>query len=404
MKRKEQQVKQSAPTRWRRSGSFWLVACAMAAVASCALLARLAPIGPGDAAAQGAAQTSAAPEDTFRVFEADLGPAWVDVSSYPPEQQLAYTLFSQKCSKCHTLARPINSSMRGDDWNAYVNRMSRKPGSGINPNDGETILGFLIYDSKRRARAAGAVDPELVPFLKVSQELAGVRRFPASKQDIRVEKGTLRITVEGDPRLDLSRFFAADAGQKLVKWTRRQPYRGELVMQEVALLGGKASEPIQPSSDAAVRKAVAEAVGSAPDPRERVERILDWLDEKVKREYRQGLGEPGVILTDRRGDATEFTRLFMAMARASGVPARTRVGLVARRTGFFLHPWAEVWLNGWVPVDPYLGQFPADATHIRLAVAGDDALAGWNARRVPGLDRLQLRVVLPDSRPARGGG
>jgi transglutaminase-like putative cysteine protease len=231
-----------------------------------------------------------------------------------------------------------------------------------------------------------------------------VRRFPASKQDIRVEKGTLRITVEGDPRLDLSRFFATDAGQKLVKWTRREPHRGELVMQEVASLGGKAPGLGKATSDAAVRRAVAEAVGSAADPRERIERILDWLDEKVKKEYRQGLGEPGAILADRRGDATEFTRLFVAMARASGVPARTRLGLVARRTGFFLHPWADVWLNDWIPVDPYLGQFPADAMHIRLAVAGDDALAGWDARRVPGLDRLQLRAVLPDAKLAKGGG
>jgi len=30
--------------------------------------------------------------------------------------------------------------------------------------------------------------------------------------------------------------------------------------------------------------------------------------------------------------------------------------------------WAEVWLGGWVPVDPTLGQFPADGGHFRLLI------------------------------------
>jgi mono/diheme cytochrome c family protein len=383
--------------RWRGRRGACLAACAL--TVACALLT---PRGP--ARSQGGNAPGGAPPDTFRVFEADVGPAWIDVNAYPLEQQQTYALFAQKCSKCHTLARPINSSLRGDEWTAYVGRMSRKQGSGISPKDGEAILRFLVFDAQRRARAAGAVDPELLPFLRVSQELAGVRRFPASKQDIRVENGTLRIAIEADPRLDLSRFLAADEGQKLVRWTARSPNRGELVLREAALSGGAKPGPVKPVADAVVRRAAAEAIGSATDGKERVERILDWLDENVRREYRQGTAEPPAILADRRGDATEFTRLFVAMAHAAGVPARSRVGFVARRTGFFLHVWADVWLDGWVPVDPYLGQLPADLMHIRLAAAGDDAMAVWDARRVPGLDRLQLRVVVAEAKPQKGGG
>jgi hypothetical protein len=330
-------------------------------------------------------------EDEFKVFEADLGRAWIDVTAYPPEQQKSYALFAQKCSKCHTLARPINSSLQGGDWSAYVSRMSRKAGSGISPRDGDVILSFLLFDSAKRARAAVTVDPELLPFLGVSRELSGVPRFPASRRDIRPEEGPLRIAVEGDPRLDLSRFLAGE-GQKLVKWTRREPHRGELVLTGEPAPAGKAPAP-PAAPDAAVRAAAAEAVGSAADPEERIERILDWLDENVKREHRPGAGDARAVLADRRGDATEFTRLFVAMAQASGVPARTRVGLVARRSGFFFACWAEAWLDRWVPVDPYLGQLPADRAHIAVAAPGDDALAGWDARAVPGLDRLQLRVI-----------
>lgn len=387
-----------SPRRWVPIG--WTLA------AGCAALVWVGSVrAPGASLAAAAAPVTASPDaDEFRVFEADLGPAWIDVASYPPEQQQAYALFSQKCSKCHTLARPINSSMRGDQWNAYVQRMSRKPASGISPKDAERILGFLIFDSARRARAAGALDPELLPFLRVSQELGGVRRFPASKQDIHAEGGLLRVAVEGDPRLDLSRVFASDGAQKLVKWTQRTANRGELVVAENVTAAGKAPGAAAAPSDPALRAAVAEAVESETRPREKIERILDWLDEEMKHEYRAGLGEPAAILAARKGDATEYTRLFVAMAEAAGVPARSRVGLVARRTGFFLHAWAEVWLGAWTPVDPYLGQLPADATHIRFALPGEDALAGWDPRRVPGLDRLELRVVSPDAKQVKAGG
>ena len=351
------------------------------------------PFAPAAAQAPGAGEAPV-PEE-FKVFEADLGPAWIDVSAYPPEQQQAYALFSQRCSKCHTLARPINSSLDPDQWTAYVARMSRKPGSGISPKDAETVRGFLLFDAGRRKRAAG-VDPELLPFLRVSREIGGVDRLPASLRDIRPVDGSVRVRADADPRLDLSRFFTSDDGQKLVKWSRREPYRGEVVTSEQPS-GGKADPGAAAAPSAAgLAAAVEDAVGSERDARERVELVLDWLDEQVKREYREGTADPAKVLADRRGDATEFTGLFVAMCRAAGVPTRARTGLVARRTAFYFQPWAQVWLDGWVDVDPYLGQFPADATHVRLEEPGGPGTGHWSADTMPGLDRLELRVDMPD--------
>lgn len=84
-----------------------------------------------------------------KVFDADFGSATIDVSEYTPEMQELYPLYARKCSKCHTLARSINSEYRGDDWNRYVARMSRKPNSGISPNTGDKILSFLRYHFDR---------------------------------------------------------------------------------------------------------------------------------------------------------------------------------------------------------------------------------------------------------------
>ena len=89
------------------------------------------------------------------------------------------------------------------------------------------------------------------------------------------------------------------------------------------------------------------------------------------------------------------------MARALGIPARIAVGLVYLRGAFYYHAWAEVWIGGaggrglWLPVDPTLNQFPADATHIRLARGGLDKQAA-----ILGLvGRAKIRVVHLELRP-----
>ncbi len=76
------------------------------------------------------------------------------------------------------------------------------------------------------------------------------------------------------------------------------------------------------------------------------------------------------VLETLRGDCNEHTVLFVALARALGLPARTAVGLVYVNGAFFYHAWPEVWLDEWVAVDPTFGQYPADASHIRFVIGG----------------------------------
>ncbi len=84
------------------------------------------------------------------VLPQDKGPDKIDVSAYPPETQKAYKLFTTKCSKCHTIARPINTIMTRDEWERYVKRMMHKPNSGISDSQGKEIFEFLIYDQTNR--------------------------------------------------------------------------------------------------------------------------------------------------------------------------------------------------------------------------------------------------------------
>lgn len=89
-----------------------------------------------------------------RIERFEKGPATVDVSKYPDAIQDNYQVFSQKCSQCHKLSRPINSDYAlPDEWSRYIKRMMHKPGSGISAGEGKKIYEFLVYDSSLRKKA-----------------------------------------------------------------------------------------------------------------------------------------------------------------------------------------------------------------------------------------------------------
>jgi hypothetical protein len=87
----------------------------------------------------------------------------LDVNQLPEEVRPDYTLFSHRCSRCHPLARALNSGIDQDAvWARYVARMRRQPGSGISREDASQILRFLHYYSleqqrKKHERQAEAV-------------------------------------------------------------------------------------------------------------------------------------------------------------------------------------------------------------------------------------------------------
>ena len=89
-----------------------------------------------------------------RIARFEKGPATINVSRYPSTIQADYEVFTQKCSQCHKLSRPINSDYAlPSEWSRYVHRMMSKPGSGIDASSGKKIYEFLVYDSSVRKKA-----------------------------------------------------------------------------------------------------------------------------------------------------------------------------------------------------------------------------------------------------------
>lgn len=80
-------------------------------------------------------------------------PDGLDVATVPEPLRHAYGVFEVRCSRCHSLARPLNADI--DDpayWEDYVRRMRRQPGSGISRADASEILLFLRHYTAERVR------------------------------------------------------------------------------------------------------------------------------------------------------------------------------------------------------------------------------------------------------------
>lgn len=123
------------------------------------------------------------------------------------------------------------------------------------------------------------------------------------------------------------------------------------------------------------------------DPVTITKRLVAWVADSIHLE--STLSPPSAVaaLRSRAGDAEHHTTLFVALARASGVPSRAVTGLLVRDSAFVTHAWAEVWLGQqWLPVDPSSGLFPADGGRVRLTVGG------IGARRE--LDRVVARAEI----------
>jgi hypothetical protein len=136
-----------------------------------------------------------------------------------------------------------------------------------------------------------------------------------------------------------------------------------------------APEPLIQSDDPRIirraRTVTAARADWSLDPRQVAMQLTRSVYASLEKEVTISVPSAVQVLESGRGDCNEHTVLFVALARALGLPARTAVGLVWVNGAFFYHAWPEVWLGGdWVATDPTFGDWPADAAHIRFVVGG----------------------------------
>jgi hypothetical protein len=157
-------------------------------------------------------------------------------------------------------------------------------------------------------------------------------------------------------------------------WNTLRPDYDELPFPRMEFLEHLAPEPMIQSDDEGIVREAERISGwrtfGRNDPVRIAGRLTMGVHGMLEKQITFSIPNAVQVLESKQGDCNEHTVLFVAMARALGLPARTAVGLVYLDGAFFYHAWPEVWLGEWVAVDPTFGQYPADAAHLRFVTGG----------------------------------
>lgn len=216
------------------------------------------------------------------------------------------------------------------------------------PAEAEFDAGGLVWASQGAVRLERSSDP--IPFLKPFDPVA-----------------LLAIPVPPQPRARRSLIGRFEVDGQLVQidapiWAQVPSVALPLVLEGPLLDEARA------------------VVGDARDQRQAVQRLVLHVAQRL-----DGRPTPGSLaavdaLKQGRGDCDEAAAAFVALARALGLDANPVGGLVyatgALGPALYPHAWATVRVAGReVPVDPALGQAPADASHLALGASAAEAAA-----------------------------
>jgi hypothetical protein len=235
---------------------------------------------------------------------------------------------------------------------------------------GTTVLAAAGTDVIRQTAIASnaSLSPARLRVLRVRLKGVDLSGFDLEGDRQRLSGDTLVVTAEDPARLEAS---------------YRLPHSDPSLQRETS------PEPLIQSSDPRIQAQARSIVGRVRDPRRAAELLNEWVYRNLAKEITVSVPSAVQVLEARRGDCNEHTVLYVALARALGLPARTAAGLVYVDGRFYYHAWPEVYLDGWVAVDPTFGQFPADAAHLRFTVGG----LARQVELVRLIGRLELEVL-----------
>jgi len=138
------------------------------------------------------------------------------------------------------------------------------------------------------------------------------------------------------------------------------------------------------SDDKSVIDKAREIAGSDHDAWSVARKLADWTHENLTWKV-VDYADAAQTLATREADCYEFSKLYVAMARSLGLPARVVSGMAYSGSSFGGHAWVEVYAGSWLELDPTWGTNFVDATHIKTS---NGALLSYAA-----LDLVQLEVL-----------
>jgi hypothetical protein len=264
--------------------------------------------------------------------------------------------------------------------------------------DGRTVslaLGGLLTVRLEKEAIAKKLDGELVDLMTASSIL--INRDLGRARD--VDSLVLEVSELGDFEVPASHRQRIKPGKDSITLEVRRDYRLEKAepltdKQRVRYL--RSSPRIQCDHET-IRAQAKKIIGDEEDPLKKAKLLEAWVYKQLRKSYSDNADSALEVLDHKAGDCTEHALLFVALARAVGIPAR-EVGGVAyvnanKQPLFGWHAWAEIHDgHQWVSVDPTWNQVYVDGTHIKLSEGSRD-LAWANVA-----GKMKIKVVKFETR------
>ena len=118
------------------------------------------------------------------------------------------------------------------------------------------------------------------------------------------------------------------------------------------------------SDEKSVIEKAREIAGADRDAWSVARKLSDWTYKNLTWK-RVDYADAAQTLATREADCYEFSKLYVAMARSLGLPARVVSGLAYSGSAFGGHAWVEVYAGSWIEIDPTWGTDFVDATHVK---------------------------------------
>lgn len=204
-------------------------------------------------------------------------------------------------------------------------------------------------------------DPESLDLVVLECRGLGDFQFPTSHRQRVRRRGDATVVLElrRDYRLDKS---SKQELKQLQKQQRKEYLRATAQVQ---------------SDHPRIGRLARRITGGQTDPVAAAGLLQRWVYGNLHRSFKANSSSALQVLANRAGDCTEHALLFVALARAVGIPARPVTGLMyadGQRPFFAWHEWAEIHDGSqWISVDPAWDQVLVDATHIRLQDGQQDS-------------------------------
>ncbi|MDP2167649.1 MAG: transglutaminase-like domain-containing protein [Thermodesulfovibrionales bacterium] len=278
---------------------------------------------------------------------------------------------------------------------------------------GEKVDAYRLEGSFKGAPVVMWVSEKGEPL---KEESAGITLIREAKEDaVKIARPSVDFALEGAIPLEAQKKAADNPGYLKVRLKGMslagfeldggaQKLSGDVLeIRRMEIKGGAGKETARledkeeyltdtlfvQSKDPEIVSMAGEIVKGGRDALSKARLIYSWVYENIKKTPTVTIPSATEVLKARRGDCNEHTALYTALARAAGIPTRVAVGLAYKGGYFYYHAWPEIYVNGWIPIDPTLGQFPADAGHIRL-LTGD---IGRQVRLMSVMGRLRIEEV-----------